>query len=157
MNLFQEPVYATKKEVAAKVFPSNDSSNRFVSSPVRPRVCVIIMNKMDYPEFNAYTPYVDPKNKLFHAYTDSESNLFYVEPGFYDGLLGFKERRLDEFHLIMEELDRIVKANHRVIFTADFENPWIEREGFIYREIHDLTDPLRIFVEDKSRGSDYGD
>ena len=57
----------------------------------------------------------------------------------------------------MEAIDLVIKKNHKVIFTADFENPWITREGFIYREIQDITDPLCIFVEDKSRGSDYGD
>lgn len=112
---------------------------------------------MDYIEFAAYRAYQDPLNGLVHAYVDEEGNLFYVEPGFYDGLLGFKERRPEAFPRIMEELDRLVKSLHKVIFTADFENPWIDREGFIYREIADITDPLLIFVEDKSRGSDYGD
>lgn len=112
---------------------------------------------MDYVEFNKYKPFVDPKNTLVHAYEDEEGNVFYVEPGFYNGLVGFKEKRFDRFDEIMASFDEIVKASHKVIFTADFENPWIEREGFIYREIHDITDPLKIFVEDKSRGSDYGD
>ena len=57
----------------------------------------------------------------------------------------------------MATLDAMVRKEHRIIFTADFENPWITRDGFIYREISDITDPLLIFVEDKSRGSDYGD
>ena len=30
-------------------------------------------------------------------------------------------------------------------------------EGAIYLTIQDVCDPLLIFVEDKSRGSDYGD
>ncbi len=112
---------------------------------------------MDYTEFSSYSPYVDPLNQLVHAYTDEEGNLFYVEPGFYDGLLGFKEKRPEAFESIMKALDKTVKKNKKVIFTADFENPWIDREGFIYREISDITDPLLVFVEDKSRGSDYGD
>ena len=112
---------------------------------------------MDYTEFSAYKPYQDPLNSLVHAYTDEEGNLFYVEPGFYDGLLGFEEKRPEAFERIMEEIDKTIKRLHKVIFTADFENPWIDREGFVYREIADITDPLLIFVEDKSRGSDYGD
>ncbi len=112
---------------------------------------------MDYIEFAGYRPYLDPLNKLVHAYTDEEGNLFYVEPGFYDGLLGFEEKRPEAFSRIMEEIDKTIKKNHKVIFTADFENPWIERDGFLYREIGDITDPLLVFVEDKSRGSDYGD
>ena len=112
---------------------------------------------MQYPEFDKYISIKDEKNHLVHFYEDEEGNRFYVEPGFYDGLIGFKEKREERFPEIMVALDETVKKLHRVIFTADFENPWISREGFLYREIHDLTDPLQIFVEDKSRGSDYGD
>lgn len=112
---------------------------------------------MTYPEFNSYKEIQDPENHLVHLYEDEQGNRFYVEPGFYDGILGFKEKRAERFDELMKALDEVVKANHKVIFTADFENPWITREGFIYREIFDLTDPLGIFVEDKSRGSDYGD
>ncbi|MCR5348639.1 MAG: hypothetical protein K6E59_03415 [Bacilli bacterium] len=112
---------------------------------------------MNYPEFDAYTEVADPQNHLVHSYKDELGNHFYVEPGFYDGLLGFKEKRAERFQDLMNEIDNIIKKEHRVIFTADFENPWITREGYIYREIFDITDPLRIFVEDKSRGSDYGD
>ena len=32
-----------------------------------------------------------------------------------------------------------------------------EKDGYVILEITDITDPLHIFVEDKSRGSDYGD
>lgn len=112
---------------------------------------------MTYDEFNKYHPFVDAKNKLVNAYTDDEGNSFYVEPGFYDGLRGFKEKRAEDFDRIMAAIDETIKKNHKVIFTADFEYPWITRDGYIYREIHDITDPLLIFVEDKSRGSDYGD
>ena len=100
---------------------------------------------------------MDAENKLVNAYKDDEGNSFYVEPGFYDGLRGFKEKRAEDFDRIMAAIDETIKKNHKVIFTADFEYPWITREGYIYREIHDITDPLLIFVEDKSRGSDYGD
>lgn len=112
---------------------------------------------MEYEEFKSFTPYVDPENQMVHAYQDQEGDIFYVEPGFYDGMLGFKEKRPESYPKILEAIFDCVKKNHKVIFTADFENPWIEREGFIYREIQDITDPLLIFVEDKSRGSDYGD
>ena len=112
---------------------------------------------MIYEEFSKYQTVIDPINHLVHCYQDEEGNLFFVEPGFYDGLIGFKEKRAERFDEIMASIDEVIKKNHKVIFTADFENPWIDREGFIYREIHDITDPLGIFVEDKSRGSDYGD
>ena len=112
---------------------------------------------MTYDAFDKYQILKDAQNPLVHCYQDEEGNVFFVEPGFYEGLLGFREKREQDFPRIMEEIDRVIKKNHKVIFTADFENPWISREGYIYREIFDITDPLRIFVEDKSRGSDYGD
>lgn len=112
---------------------------------------------MEYPEFNKYQNYRDPENGLVHAYEDEAGNRFYVEPGFYDGLKGFEEKWGEKYPQILEAIDKTVKRYGKVIFTADFENPWVSRPGFIYREIHDITDPLRIFVEDKSRGSDYGD
>ena len=118
---------------------------------------ILFGNYMDYVEFNKYKPFIDEQNKLVHAYTDEEGNVFYVEPGFYNGLIGFEEKRYDRFDEIMASIDETIKKLHKVIFTADFENPWITRDGFLYREIHDITDPLKIFVEDKARGSDYGD
>lgn len=112
---------------------------------------------MNYPEFDKLKPYKDPKNPLVNAYCNDEGDVFYVEPGFYDGLMGFKEKRNERFPEILQAMHELVIKYHKVIFTADFENPWIAREGFVYREISDITDPLGIFVEDKSRGSDYGD
>ena len=112
---------------------------------------------MTYDEFSKYKPYLDPENHLVHAYEDEEGNRFYVEPGFYEGLMGFKEKREERFAELMDAIDACIKKHHKVIFTADFEYPWIHRDGYIYREIFDFTDPLQIFVEDKSRGSDYGD
>jgi hypothetical protein len=57
----------------------------------------------------------------------------------------------------MKAIEQIIKDNPKVVFTGNFETPFIDKEGFLYREIGDITDPLKIFVEDKSRGSDYGD
>ena len=112
---------------------------------------------MIYPEFDKYTPYVDKENPFCNAYTTKEGHLFFVEPWFYVGLSGFKEKRAERFEEIMKAIDDIVTKNEKVIFTGDFDSPFIVRDGFIYREIHDITDPLQIDVEDKSRGSDYGD
>lgn len=54
-------------------------------------------------------------------------------------------------------MKRIVKANHKVVFTGDYEAPLSHVEDAVYLEIFDITDRLQLFVEDKSRGSDYGD
>ena len=112
---------------------------------------------MAYPEFERYKEIKDARNTLVRLYEDEKGNRFYVEPGFYHDLLGFKEKRPERFEDLMAALDQKVKANGKVIFTNDFENPWVHEEGYVLCEILDLTDPLKIFVEDKSRGSDYGD
>ena len=54
-------------------------------------------------------------------------------------------------------MERVVRKNKLVVFTGEFEAPFTKIEGAIYLEIFDITDKLQIFVEDKSRGSDYGD
>mgnify|MGYP006395210825 CR=1 FL=1 len=112
---------------------------------------------MLYPEFGQYKSYVDPTNSLVNAYQSEEGHLFYVEPGFYYALQGLKEKRRDDFPRIMQAIGNVVKNNPKVVFTGNFETPFIDKDGFLYREISDITDPLKIFVEDKSRGSDYGD
>lgn len=118
---------------------------------------IIADNTMVYPEFCQYKSFVDPSFPLVNAYRTKDGHVFYVEPGFYLGLQGYKERRFDRFDEIMAAIDKVVSDNEKVIFTGNFESPFMSKEGFIYREIQDIADPLGIYVEDKSRGSDYGD
>ena len=112
---------------------------------------------MLYPEFNKYEPLVDNENPFCNAYRTKGGHIFFVEPGFYEGLLGYKEKRPERFQELLAAIDIIVKKNERVVFTWNFESPFVEKEGYIYREIIDIADSLNIYVEDKSRGSDYGD
>ena len=112
---------------------------------------------MLYPEFNQYKAYRDPRNPFCNAYLTKEGHLFYVEPGFYEGLMGFKEKRPERFEEILETIDDLTKKHEKIVFTWNFESPFVLLDDAIYREIGDITDPLGIYVEDKSRGSDYGD
>lgn len=112
---------------------------------------------MLYPEFNQYESFVDSENPFANAYRTKEGHIFFVEPGFYEGLLGYKEKRPERFQELLAAIDDIVKKNERVVFTWNFESPFVQKEGYIYREIIDIADSLKIYVEDKSRGSDYGD
>ncbi len=111
---------------------------------------------MEYEEFASCKKIVD-KTTLAQGFVDEEGNLFYVEPGFYYNLIGFKDKRREDFEKILQGMKEAVKRNHKVIFTGNFEAPFVEKEGFVYLEIEDISDPLKIFFEDKSRGSDYGD
>lgn len=112
---------------------------------------------MLYPEFNQYESFVDSENPFCNAYRTKEGHIFFVEPGFYEGLLGYKEKRPERFQELLDAIDKIVEKNEKVVFTWNFESPFVEKEGYIYREIIDIADSLDIYVEDKSRGSDYGD
>ena len=111
---------------------------------------------MEYPEFSKYKSIEDPSTPA-KCFIDDEGNTFYVEPGFYFELVGFKDKVRERFPELIDEIGRIIKKNHKVIFTANFEAPFLEKEGYVYKEITDISDPLGIFFEDKSRGSDYGD
>lgn len=112
---------------------------------------------MDYNEWSNLENLRDDENPFSHLYRYPEGQLFYVEPAFYTQLMSLKDIYPSRFRSIIDEMERIVKTRGNVVFTMDFENPVTKKDGFIYLEITDITDQLHIYVEDKSRGSDYGD
>ena len=112
---------------------------------------------MNYEEFNQFEIKYEKEYPFTpHIFIDKECD-FYLEPMVYTQLQGFKERHPDKYQTIVDALINRVKQNKHVVFVGDFESYMIELDGYIYLEITDITDPLKIFVEDKSRGSDYGD
>ncbi len=112
---------------------------------------------MNYEEFKQFKLEMDPANPFTPHFVIDERHDFYVEPVVFTQLQGFKERHADKYDLIIQSMIDRVMSNCKVIYVADFENYFTEKEGYIYLELLDITDPLQIFVEDKSRGSDYGD
>ena len=113
---------------------------------------------MIYEEFSKYKIVVDPKNPFCNHYVLDSGEEFYIEPVFYTMLTGFKDRHTNEqYQRIIDRMIEVVMKNKKVVFVGNFDYPQTDVEGFIYLEITDITDPLQIFVEDKSRGSDYGD
>ena len=112
---------------------------------------------MIYEEFTKYNLVLDKNNPFCNHYVLDSGEEFYVEPAFYTQLMGFKEQHKERFGEILNRIKEIVLANKKVVFTANYESPLTEAEGYIYLEITDVTDPLKIYAEDKSRGSDYGD
>ena len=113
---------------------------------------------MKYPEFEQYKIIEDKHNPFCVLYELETGERFYIEPVFYTHLRGFKDLREKEFPQIIERMIEVVKKNKKVIFTGNYECPQTETtDDYIILEINDITDPLQIFVEDKSRGSDYGD
>ena len=112
---------------------------------------------MKYEEFKDLELLEDKKNPFCRLYRLPTGETFYIEPVFYTQMMGFKELRASEYHRIIDAMIEVVKKNKKVVFTANYECPQTEVEGYIFLEITDITNPLKIFVEDKSRGSDYGD
>ena len=111
----------------------------------------------EYEEFKHLKVIEDKNNPFCTLYEYETGERFYIEPAFYTQMMGFKELRESDYPRIIKRMEEVVKKNKKVVFTAEYENPQTEVEGYIYLEIHDITDPLQIYVEDKSRGSDYGD
>lgn len=110
---------------------------------------------MNYQEWKNLKQIDD--EKLIKGFEYETGERFYIEAPFYTQLMGIKERYPEEFEKVILQMEKIVKTAKYVVFAYDFENPFIEKEGYIYREITDVTDPIKLFFEDKSRGSDYGD
>lgn len=112
---------------------------------------------MKHPEFEHLKQIEDNNNPFSALYQFDSGESFYVEPVFYTMLQGFKDHHPDKYPLIVEEILKVAKKNKKVVFTGNYDCPLTNAEGYIYLEITDITNPLQIFVEDKSRGSDYGD
>ena len=99
----------------------------------------------------------DVSNKYTDCYVYPNGDRFYVEPVFLLKLSGMKQFFSERFDEIIKEMERLVKKNHLVVFVGDDEEEITNVEGAIYLTIQDVCNPIKIYPEDKSRGSDYGD
>ena len=112
---------------------------------------------MKYVEFENLKQIEDISNPFSSLYELETGERFYIEPVFYTMLQGFKDHHLDKYPLIINKMLETVRNNKKVVFTGNYDCPLTNVDDYVYLEITDITDPLKIFVEDKSRGSDYGD
>ena len=110
---------------------------------------------MNYDEFSHLEEIFDSKFVKGFCYKNGET--FYIEPAFYTQLMSIKEIYPNDFDNVLKEMERQTLENKLVSFVYDFENPFYPIENCVYREIKDVTDRIKFFYEDKSRGSDYGD
>ena len=110
---------------------------------------------MNYEEFNKYKDITD--NKFVKKFQASNGNTFYIEPAFYTQLLGLEERYPENYKIVVEEIYRQIEKHKFLAFVYDYENPFLDYKDAILREFTDITDAVKVFYEDKSRGSDYGD
>ena len=112
---------------------------------------------MNYVEFKDLKQIKDDNNPFSTLYELETGERFYIEPVFYTMFCGFKDHHPDKIPQIVEAMLKTVRENKKVVFTGNYDCPLTKVEEYIFLEINDITDPLQIFVEDKSRGSDYGD
>ncbi len=112
---------------------------------------------MKYLEWSSLKKEINPLYPLCNQFFYPDGSNFYLEPMFYTQLNYLEEIYPDKYPLILKRMEEIVLKNKRVVFTHDYETPYVKIDGYIYQEITDILDPLHIYVEDKSRGSDYGD
>ena len=110
---------------------------------------------MNYEEFQKYSEVQD--NKFVKKFQTKSGNTFFLEPAFYTQMMGLFERYPEQKENFMNELTRQIEANKEIAFVYDFENPFLDYGNAVLREFTDVTDACKIFYEDKSRGSDYGD
>ena len=110
---------------------------------------------MNYEEFAKYKEITD--SKFVKKYEAKNGSIFYLEPAFYTQMKGLFERYPNEKERFMSKLDELINNNKLIAFVYDFENPFLDYGKAVLREFVDVTDACKIFYEDKSRGSDYGD
>ena len=149
-----EQLLKMSKEINDGTYKSNETYS-FIITRHKPRE--IETQTPLVSDFKQYEMKKDENNPFSNLYFLETGESFYVEPVFYTQMKGFKEQFADQYDLIVEQMIKMVKAKKKVVFTGNFENPLTEVDGYCYLEITDVTDPLQIFAEDKSRGSDYGD
>lgn len=118
---------------------------------------LLLTNNMEYKEWSHLESNKDSKSQLCPGYILSDDARFIMEPAFYTQLENLKPLYPDRFNEIINAINECVKRNKKVFFTLDADSPFIVLKDYIYLEITDILNPLKIFVEDKSRGSDYGD
>ena len=112
---------------------------------------------MKYEEWQHLTQIEDKQNPAVNLYKYEDGSMFYVEPPFYTQLRNLKAMYPESFQKIIIEMEKEVKRLKKVVFVYDFKYPFVDKDDFVYIDIHDLLDKTKGMVEDKSRGSNYGD
>ena len=105
---------------------------------------------MEYKFFKELERNIDEiydKYSCSYIYKDS---CFYIEPNFYTQLLYLENEFKGEiFERILNSILEISYRNKKVIFTGNYEDPLIVKEGFIYRDINDLLSENKISFDIK--------
>ncbi len=116
---------------------------------------------MNYIEWNNLKCLKDEANPFSKLFEYEDGSRFYIEPMFYSYLMQTFIHYENRIKDILEEMEKIVRKNRLVIFTGMDEEideePLTKNEDAIILTIYDVLNRLNIFIDNKSRGSDYGD
>lgn len=112
---------------------------------------------MNYEEFSDIQELNNQYTKFIKGFSFPNGESFYIEPTFYTQLMTLQQIYPNDFPCVIEQMKKMVLERKHIIFVMDYEHPFIEIPGFKYLEIDDVTNPIHVYYEDKSRGSDYGD
>lgn len=113
---------------------------------------------MEMKEFEKFNKISDERYPYINKYELKTGEAFFVEPNFYTQLIYAKDHFLDKFDEIILHIEQIVERNKKVIFTADYENPVVYLDDYIYRELSDVLAELKLSFDNKSNPeSDWKD
>ena len=110
---------------------------------------------MNYEEFSELEELFE--SKFVKCFRFPSGQKMYIEPAFYTQLMYLNQINQNDFPKVIVEMKRKTLEKGIISFVYDFENPFFPVNGSLYLEMTDVTDPIKVFYEDKSRGSDYGD
>ena len=110
-----------------------------------------------YPEWEDKKILIDLKNRFATCYQNDDGSIFYIEPQFYTYLQGYKMLRPERYDDLLKEMDRVTRANKKVVFVGMEDNPLVDAHDAIYLTAMGVADKVGCIIERESRGSDYGD
>ncbi len=97
--------------------------------------------KLKFDEFDSkYKSYNNESRYkgVVPSYILEDGSIFYIEPNFYTQLINLKLHYFEEFSKILDSIEEIVRKNKKVIFTGNYDQPLVNIDGFIYRDIGDI-------------------
>lgn len=110
-----------------------------------------------YPEWADRKILIDLRNRFATCYQNEDGSIFYIEPQFYTYLQGYRRYRPERYQDLLDEMDRVVHKNKKVVFVGQEDNPLVEADDAIFLTAMDIADKIGCLVERESRGADYGD
>jgi len=112
---------------------------------------------MKYIEWENLELMVDLRFKGVKCYKIKPGHIFYIEPSFYAGLMKVKDIYPNEYESVIECMNEISKKNAVTVYAGDTDSSFVDLENAIYLSVEDIVNKLKLGIDDKSRGSDYGD